>query len=107
MFAVRDPGFLVLGVLLMCGYYGAHQYNRRLVAVFVPYLLLSVAARVFLMVRYPATSTYVIMAFGLIIDLYLFRLVTLFYRFCSSISPADRAELIDLNRANFGGGFGY
>ena len=101
LLANAQPLLLAGGVLALAGCWGAHSYNKHMTAVFSLYLLLSIALRVYMMVVKDVMELRILLVLGALVDLYLLRVVGVFYRLCARLSPSEKAELQMLNRPNF------
>ena len=100
--ANAEPMLLAFGVLALAGFWGAHSYNKHMIAVFSLYLVGSIALRIYIMANnHGNTQLYVLLTLGSLVDLYLLRAVGVFYRLCARLLPGERAELQMLNRPNF------
>ena len=100
LLANAEPLLLAGGVLALAGCWGAHSYNKHMIAVFSLYLVGSIAVRIYIMATQNSPQLYVLLALGSLIDLYLLRVVGVFYRLCSRLSPSEKVELQMLNRPN-------
>ena len=101
LLANAQPLLLAGGVLALAGFWGAHSYNKHMIGVFSLYLVGSIALRIYFMVSQPSTEFRILLTLGSLVDLYLLRVVGVFYRLCARLSPSEKAELQMLNRPNF------
>ena len=101
LLANTQPFLLAGAVLALAGCYGAHSYNKFMIALFSLYLVGSIAVRIYIMAVVGTAQLYVLLALSSLIDLYLLRVVGIFYRLCARLSPSEKAELQMLNRPNF------
>ena len=101
LLANAEPLLLAGGVLALAGCWGAHSYNKHMIAVFSLYLVGSIALRIYFMATKHNTELYILLTLGSLVDLYLLRVVGIFYRLCARLSASEKAELQMLNRPNF------
>ena len=101
LLAGENPGLMACGVLALAGCWGAHSYNKHMIALYALYPVCSIALRIYIMTQAASTELIVLLSLGLLFDLYVLRAVGVFYRLLTQLSPSEKADLQMLNRPNF------
>eukprot|EP00744_Colponema_vietnamica_P024388 GILI01035581.1.p1 GENE.GILI01035581.1~~GILI01035581.1.p1 ORF type:complete len:317 (-),score=64.01 GILI01035581.1:73-1023(-) len=103
IFLLGSPFLMILIVLPLCGYMGAKLYRRPLVGLYMVFTVLMVGLRLFLMFYYPSPLMIFLGVMGVIVELWVFRVVFRFFRHIRLLSMTDIAQLRQMQVS--GGGF--
>jgi hypothetical protein len=107
MFSIIDVIFLIvwtfsywllaLGIVLtICGYFGAKKYRPNLVLLYLVYLLLSIALRSYWISQMTDNALFcVVIGVGIAIELYIMRIVWIFFSRIRNLTEAERNRLDD------------
>jgi len=112
MFAIVDCVFLLIWsfsfwplaiavFLAICGYYGALHYRLPYVIMYVIYLLLSIAVRVWWMTRVENFLMTLILVLGVLIEFYILNITMKFIAILKVLTPRERQELIAMRTPGF------
>jgi len=96
--------YLALGVVLaICGYYGATHYRAPYVYMYVLYLLLSIAYRLYWMSRGQNAITTLVVVLGIVIEFYILNITLKLIGVLKRLTDNERTELAAINHVNMGG----
>ena len=87
---------LGLVALPLCGYHGARLYKKKYIYLYLLYIVISIVVRLYLMGSSDKDNGGFIVLLGVIIELYVMRLVQRFAQLVSVMSPEERTELLRL-----------
>jgi len=104
LFAIIDGIFLLIFalsywplaiaiILPICGYYGAQLYRRCYIYLYLIYLVLTIALRVYYISVRPEVVWMLIFIVGIIIELYIMKIVWKFDQMIKDLTEDDKREL--------------
>jgi len=104
LFAIIDGIFLLIFalnywplaiaiILPICGYYGAQLYRRCYIYLYLIYLVLTIALRVYYITQSQIVVWMLIFIVGIIIELYIMRIVWRFDQMIKDLTDDDKREL--------------
>jgi hypothetical protein len=104
LFAIIDGIFLLIFaltywllalaiVLPICGYYGAQQYRRCYIYMYMLYLVGNVGLRVYFITQATVVVWMLIFVVGIIIELYIMKIVWNFDKLIKDLTDEDKREL--------------
>jgi hypothetical protein len=113
LFAIIEAVFLIiwsvsfwplaLGVLLaIAGYYGAVHFRYRFVMCYFVYLVLSIALRGVWIALTDSLLTIFILVLGIVLEIYIGRVVIRFLALIKLLTPLDRVYLMNIRRPRNG-----
>jgi len=93
LMAFSSPIYFIGWVMCIAGYFGAHTFNYRYMFVYLLYLVLSVALRIYIMSD-GGTSVVLISMLGILIEIFIFRVAYKFTMFLRQLTPDERGYLM-------------
>jgi len=104
LFAIIDGIFLLIFalewwplaiavILPICGYYGAQLYRRCYIYLYMFYLILTIGLRIYFMTRATQVVWTLIFVVGVIIELYIMKIVYRFDQMIKDLTPEEKQEL--------------
>lgn len=99
IFALAYYPLFIGWLLCVCGYYGAHHYRWKFLILYMLYIILNVAVRLYWMTSADSASVGLISGLSIIVECFIFNIVFRFLRTLRAMSPAEREYLVARNRA--------
>jgi len=105
LFAIIDGIFLLIFalsywllaiaiILPICGYYGAQQYRRFYLYLYMLYLVGNVALRIYFITQTTIVAWMLIFIVGVLIEMYIMRIVYNFDRMIKDLTEEEKRQLI-------------
>ena len=91
--AMQEPIFLLLVVMPLCGYYGAQRYEVKLTRVYMVYEGMYAGFLVYAITQDFGSGGMLLNMLGILISLYIIRLVATFNALVTNLEPEDLAFL--------------